>query len=157
MIGPIGPWVSEPLISLSAVLEKQHPLLTQIMVVTLVSFLATIGVYGIVALIVRMDDAGFRLVKVSHNKGFLSTVGKLLINLLPLIIKALSIIGTIALVMVSGGIFVHNIEYFHHLLPNIPSLVKEIILGLAGGLIVIMVKALLEGTLRAVKRLGNKA
>jgi predicted DNA repair protein MutK len=44
---------------LGTVIEKEHPLVTQIIVVSLVAILATIGVYGIVALIVRMDDAGF--------------------------------------------------------------------------------------------------
>jgi predicted DNA repair protein MutK len=113
-----------------------------------VAFLATIGVYGIVALIVRMDDAGYKLIKRSGNKGFFSALGALLVKSLPVIIKVLSIVGTIALVLVSGGIFAHNIEYLHHLLPDIPSMIRELAIGLAAGLIVVGVltggKALLS-------------
>jgi predicted DNA repair protein MutK len=58
------------IIALGTVIEKEHPLIEQIIVVTIVAFLATVGVYGIVALIVRMDDAGFFLMKKSGNKGF---------------------------------------------------------------------------------------
>lgn len=51
------------IIALGTVIQQEHPLLTQILTVTFVSFIATVGVYGIVALIVRMDDAGFKLIK----------------------------------------------------------------------------------------------
>jgi predicted DNA repair protein MutK len=111
--------------------------LLQIVTVSAVALMATIGVYGIVALIVRMDDAGYKLIKHSDNKGPLSTLGQLLVKSLPVIIRVLSVVGTIALVLVSGGIFVHNIEYFHHLLPAWPSIIKEMLFGLAAGLVMV--------------------
>jgi predicted DNA repair protein MutK len=114
----------------------KESLTTQAITVSIVAFLATIGVYGIVALIVRMDDAGYRLISRAHNKGIFSFFGRLLIKALPVIIKLLSIIGTLALILVSGGIFVHHIAYLHHVLPNLPSLIKEFAAGLAAGLIV---------------------
>ncbi len=119
------------IIALSTVLEA--PLATQILAVSVVAILATIGVYGMVALIVRMDDAGYKLIKRSGEKGFFNALGNLLVKALPVIIKALGIIGTIALILVSGGIFVHQIDYFHHLLPGLPSIVKEIAFGLIAG------------------------
>ncbi|MBT2620243.1 MULTISPECIES: DUF808 domain-containing protein [Chryseobacterium] len=125
------------IIALGTVLEEQHPLLTQIVTVTLVSFLATVGVYGIVALIVRMDDAGFKLIKKSKDKGLFSKLGHLLVKALPVIIKILAIVGTIALIFVSGGIFAHNISYLHHFLPTWPSALKELIFGLSGGLLAV--------------------
>lgn len=125
------------IIALATVIEHQHPLLTQILSVTFVAIIATVGVYGIVALIVRMDDAGFFLMKKSGNKGFLSVVGQLLVKALPIIIKVLSVVGTIALILVSGGIFVHNIEYLHNLLPNVPSIVNEFSTGLIVGLLAV--------------------
>ena len=73
------------IIALGTVLEEKHPLITQILVTTLVAFIATVGVYGIVALIVRMDDAGFFLMKKSKNKGFLSKFGEILVKALPAI------------------------------------------------------------------------
>lgn len=119
------------IIALSTVLEA--PLATQILTVSVVAILATIGVYGMVALIVRMDDAGYKLIKRSGEKGFFNALGNFLVKALPVVIKALGITGTIALILVSGGIFVHQIDYFHHLLPGLPSIVKEIAFGLIAG------------------------
>src|SRR5699024_6128557 len=56
------------IIALGSVLNKGLPI--QIITVSVVAFIATVGVYGIVALIVRMDDAGYRLIEKSNNKGF---------------------------------------------------------------------------------------
>ncbi|MEO6979277.1 MAG: DUF808 family protein, partial [Mucilaginibacter sp.] len=123
------------IIALGSVTEKS--LAIQIITVSVVAFLATVGVYGIVALIVRMDDAGYKLIKRSGNKGFFSALGGLLVKSLPVIIKVLSVVGTIALILVSGGIFTHNIEYLHHLMPGLPSPVRDVVIGLIAGLIAV--------------------
>jgi len=133
------------IIALSTVLEE--PLATQIITVSIVAVLATIGVYGIVALIVRMDDAGYKLIIKSHKKGFLNGLGNILVKSLPIIIKALSVIGTIALILVSGGIFVHQVDYFHHLLPNVPPVLKEIGFGLTAGILTFL---MVEGTKKVI-------
>jgi predicted DNA repair protein MutK len=99
--------------------------------------LATVGVYGIVALIVRMDDLGFRFIRKSNEKGLLNSIGVLLVKTLPIVIKIFAVVGTIALILVSGGIFVHNIEYLHHFLPKWPALLKETTFGLIGGLLMV--------------------
>jgi len=125
------------IIALGTVLEKSLTL--QILTVSVVAVLATVGVYGIVALIVRMDDAGYNLVKRSQNKGFLAAVGNLLIKLLPIVIKFLAVVGTIALILVSGGIFVHNIDYLHHIFPGWPSILKEFVFGTVAGLLAVVV------------------
>ncbi|HAY70279.1 MAG TPA: hypothetical protein DCX89_00160 [Saprospirales bacterium] len=49
----------------------------------------------------------------------------------------MGVIGTIALLLVAGGIFVHNSEFLHHSLPFVPSFIKEISMGLAAGLLVV--------------------
>lgn len=127
------------IIALGTAMEKQHELITQILSVTFVAIIATVGVYGIVALIVRMDDAGFYLMRKSDNKGFLSSFGETLINALPLVIKGLAVLGTIALILVSGGIFMHNIEYIHHLIPHsVPSTIAEFGVGIAFGLVAVL-------------------
>ena len=123
------------IIALGSVLDKSLTL--QIMTVSVVALLATVGVYGIVALIVRMDDAGLNLMKRSPEKGFLYMLGNALVKLLPWIIKFLAFVGTIALLLVAGGIFVHNIEYFHHVLPNWPAILKEFLFGLVAGVLVV--------------------
>ena len=125
------------IIALGTVVEK--PISTQIMVVTFVAIVATIGVYGIVAAIVRMDDFGMLLLTKKSKIG--KVIGKQLIDLLPLVIKALAFVGTIALILVAGGIFMHKIEPLHHLLQNLPSIIGEFLAGLIGGIIAfIMVK-----------------
>ena len=117
-----------------------EPLLTQIIVVSVVALIATIGVYGIVAIIVRMDDFGLKLIGKSKNKtGILFNTGTLLVNALPVIIKSLSVIGTIALLLVAGGIFVHNIEFLHHFLEQIPSFLRDFIVGLAAGICCLLI------------------
>ncbi|WP_394665346.1 DUF808 domain-containing protein [uncultured Chryseobacterium sp.] len=145
------------IIALGTVLEESHPFITQILVTSLVAFIATVGVYGIVALIVRMDDAGFKLIRKSNDKGIIGKLGHLLVKALPIVIKALGVIGTIALIMVAGGIFAHRIEYFHHILPSWSSdkmltVLKEVILGLAGGLLAVAVFTIGKALFSLVKR-----
>lgn len=125
------------IIALSTVIND--PIQIQIITVIIVSLIATIGVYGIVALIVRMDDAGFKLLKRSNNKGVGAKVGQLLVHALPVIIKMLTVVGTVALLMVSGGIFVHNIHFLHDLLPTWPAVVKEIGISFIAGLLVVLI------------------
>ncbi|GEM65377.1 membrane protein [Sphingobacterium faecium NBRC 15299] len=124
------------IIALGTVLNQSLPI--QILTVSVVAIFATIGVYGIVALIVRMDDAGYKLIKKSKDKGFVSKFGHLLVNSLPIVIKFLAVVGTIALILVSGGIFDHNIDYLHHFLPNVPSMLKQVGYGLIAGLFAVL-------------------
>jgi predicted DNA repair protein MutK len=124
------------IIALGTVLEK--PLLSQIVVVSIIAILATVGVYGIVAMIVRMDELGYKLIKHSTNERSISyRIGDLLVQALPKVIKSLAVIGTIALLLVAGGIFVHNIDFLHHLFPELPSVIKEFSFGLIIGFIVL--------------------
>ncbi|WP_077922969.1 DUF808 domain-containing protein [Spirosoma sp. 209] len=123
------------IIALGTVAEEE--LSIRIMTVSAVALLATVGVYGFVALIVRMDDAGYKLIKGSSGKGLLFTLGKGLVGALPIIIRILSVVGTLALILVAGGIFVHNIHYLHTLFPNMPATLKEFGIGLVVGLILV--------------------
>lgn len=110
------------------------PLLNQVLVVTIVAIVATIGVYGIVALIVRMDDFGYSLINFNdRDKSISDFFGHLLVNALPWVIKSLGVIGTIALLLVAGGIFVHNLDMLHHVLESWPSFIREFVVGLAIG------------------------
>ncbi len=124
------------IIALGSVLHQS--LITQIVTVAIVAILATVGVYGIVALIVRMDDAGRLLIRKSKNKGFFTSLGTLLVKALPVVIKTLGIVGTIALLLVSGGIFEHNIPAVHHWLPEVPGMLKQAILGILAGLAMVL-------------------
>ncbi|MFB9080881.1 DUF808 domain-containing protein [Flavobacterium procerum] len=127
------------IIALGTVMDQ--PLIQKIIVTSIIALVATIGVYGIVALIVRMDEAGFKLIKYSKSEKSLSRfIGNLLVKALPVVIKSLTVIGTIALLLVAGGIFVHYIPFFHHLSEEIkiPSIIKEFTVGLVLGFIVLL-------------------
>ena len=131
---------------------SQEPLATQIPVVTIIALIATIGVYGIVALIVRMDEFGAKLINLNErDDSFSDKVGKLLVNALPWVIKSLGVIGTIALLLVSGGIFTHNIHFFHELFPAIPALITEFLIGLVVGFLVLLLLNLGKKAWKAVK------
>jgi len=62
-------------------------------------------------------------------------VGNVLVQALPKVIKSLAVIGTIALLLVAGGIFVHNIEFLHHFLETWPGFIRDFIVGLAVGVL----------------------
>ena len=139
------------IIALGTVLGR--PLLFQVLVVSIVAIIATVGVYGIVAMIVRMDDLGYRLIKNSNNgKGVLAAIGHFLVNALPWVIKSLSVIGTIALILVAGGIFIHNIEFIHHLTEAIPSVIKDFIVGLLVGFIALLALRFFGKILKLIKK-----
>ena len=125
------------IIAMSTVVDKS--LTTQIGVVSVIALIATVGVYGIVGLIVRMDEFGLKLINLNEKtNSFSDKVGKFLVAALPWVIRSLGVIGTLALLLVSGGIFAHNIDFFHHLLPTWPAMVKEFLIGLVVGILVMI-------------------
>jgi len=136
------------IIALGTVLDRS--LTTQIITVSVVSLIATVGVYGLVALIVRMDDIGFKLIGTDEKKGVAPKFGQFLVNLLPKVIRFLGVVGTIALILVAGGIFEHNIEFLHKLLPQVPTIIKEVAFGILAGLLafgaVTVIKKIISST-----------
>ena len=102
-------------------------------VVGLVALLATVGVYGLVALIVRMDDMGLWMIQRGHALG--KAIGRGLVLSLPWVVKVIGAFGTVALFVVSGGIFHHHLPWFHswmHLW-GLPTVFLEAVLGLLVG------------------------
>ena len=119
---------------------SSEPLMTQIMVVSIIAILATVGVYGIVALMVRMDDTGLKLIRLARGKSkFIKSAfvitGKSLVWTLPKLIKLLAVVGTIAMLLVGGGMFVHNIHQVHEFFHVLPIIVTELVMGLIVGFI----------------------
>ena len=109
-----------------------------VMVVSFIALLATAGVYGLVALLVRMDDMGFYLLERGASMaGFTAkatlSAGKALIASLPRIIHLLGVIGTIAMLLVGGGMFVHSIAAVHDALEFMPAVTAELSVGLLVG------------------------
>ena len=77
----------------------------QVITLTLISVLFTIGVYGLVGAIVKIDDLGLLLQK---RRGLARSVGGLLISAAPLLLRVLSVLGTAAMFLVGGGIIAHG-------------------------------------------------
>lgn len=122
-------------IALGTVINE--PFIVQVISTVFVAVLATFGVYGFVALIVRMDNVGFWLIDKNQIRS-----GNFLISAMPKLIKLLGIVGTFAMILVGGGILAHHVEFFHHyFIKGIPSLANDLIVGLLiGGVVVIAIR-----------------
>ncbi len=134
------------IVGLSTVADQ--PLKIQIPVLIVIAFFTTIGVYGIVAFIVRLDDMGYKIIEKAdeHNRRLLKRFGWLLVKLLPWIIKVLSVVGTFAMLLVAGGIYLHNVHQVHEWLHSLPLLIGELLIGLILGFIALFfVKSVMWG------------
>lgn len=97
---------------------------TKITVLSLIALVMTVGVYGFVAMIVKIDDAGLYLI---HNKtGFQQSIGRGLLAFAPVLMKILSIVGTIAMFLVGGGIINHAVPWMHHFTEESVEHVQEL-------------------------------
>lgn len=103
-------------ISYNAVMDQS--LVTQIFVLFFVALSITAGVYGFVAAIVKADDLGLHLVKRGRTK-LVKKFGRALIDYMPVFLSVLGKIGTAAMLWVGGGIIIHSIGPFHHMLEQI--------------------------------------
>lgn len=120
-------------IALAAVAAK--PFMVQVTSTVIVALIATFGVYGLVAMIVRMDNVGFWLIEKNHIKS-----GNYLISAMPKLIKTLTVVGTIAMILVGGGILAHHVEFFHHyFIDGVPAIINDLVIGLVIGAIVLLV------------------
>ncbi|APX09185.1 hypothetical protein BWP24_23805 [Vibrio campbellii] len=132
-------------------------IVTQILVVSLIAVLMTIGVYGLVAGIVKLDDLGFYLERTSNGEGLKAKLGGALVAFAPKLMKMLAIVGTAAMFLVGGGIVVHNVPAIHHLIEPIimdfrghtiataivPTLLNGVI-GVIAGLVVVAAWTVIE-------------
>ncbi|MCB1756361.1 MAG: DUF808 domain-containing protein [Gammaproteobacteria bacterium] len=114
-------------IALGTVAESEF--VTRFAVVAGIAILITIGVYGLVAGIVKMDDAGLYLSKLDGQSGFASLrrwLGRTLLQAAPLLMKALAVIGTAAMFMVGGGILAHGIPGGEAFVHDLAHSVKDV-------------------------------
>ncbi len=120
-------------IALAAVADRA--LMVQVSSTVFVALIATFGVYGLVALIVRMDNVGFWLIGKNRIKS-----GNFLISAMPKLIKTLAFVGTFAMILVGGGILSHKIEFFHdYYIVVFPDIVNDLLIGLVVGALVLFV------------------
>ncbi|TVZ42013.1 hypothetical protein P886_1365 [Alteromonadaceae bacterium 2753L.S.0a.02] len=113
----------------------------QVLVVSTIAAVMTAGVYGLVAFIVKLDDIGLALLNGTVQSRFASfrqSLGRAILWFCPWLMKALSIVGTAAMLLVGGGILVHGIPYLHHLIEHlhlpVPALMNMLLNFLVGAL-----------------------
>jgi predicted DNA repair protein MutK len=125
------------------VFGEDTPFLQKLTVLVAIALAMTVGVYGLVGAIVKLDDLGLWL---SRKGAALATLGRGLLVTAPLLMKFLSIAGTIAMFLVGGGILVHNIGPLHHFIEGVMpqgmtgtvvSTLFNAVTGIAAGAIVL--------------------
>lgn len=107
--------------------------LNQTITLCLVGLAASILIYGLVALLVKIDDLGVLLT----TKGFQKT-GTLLVNMMPFIMRGLGIVGTVAMFLVGGSIVAHTF----HIPYLVPEILQNLVIGLIAGLMVVGIMSL---------------
>ncbi|KTD41805.1 DUF808 domain-containing protein [Legionella parisiensis] len=114
-------------------------LINQVVILIIISLIMTVGVYGLVALIVKLDDLGFIL---REKKQPIRQIGIFLIGTAPILMKFLGIVGTIAMFLVGGGIITHEVSVIHSYTENVSSILSlgiDFITGIiAGGIAAIV-------------------
>jgi len=132
---------------------------TKVMVLSVIAILMTVGVYGFVAMIVKIDDLGLYLTQQASS--FKQTIGRGLLAFAPKLMKTLTIVGTIAMFLVGGGIISHGVPLFHHFtegsvdyaehIPTVGSIVGaltptliNLVIGFVAGLIVLAIVSLIK-------------
>lgn len=103
--------LSAEIIAITLGTVASAPLGTQFTVLVAISMLMTVGVYGLVAGIVKLDDAGLAL---CQRGGVLGQIGSAILAAAPWLMKGLSVAGTAAMFLVGGGILVHGWPVLHH-------------------------------------------
>lgn len=133
--------------------------LTKVTVLSLIAIAMTVGVYGFVALIVKIDDIGLYLTEQASN--FKQRIGRGLLAFAPILMKTLSVVGTAAMFLVGGGIINHAIPFVHHFtedtveyvqdIPTMGSIVGSVtpmlmnlVVGILAGILVVIVVALVQ-------------
>jgi len=132
---------------------------TQLSVLVTIALAMTVGVYGLVAGIVKLDDAGLWLAQ--RGSAAARAFGAGILKAAPWLMKALSVAGTAAMFLVGGGILVHGIGPLHHLIDGAlqgqPGLVHLLLAALADAVVGIAAGALVLGGLTAGRRLFGSA
>lgn len=107
--------LSAEIIVISLGIVADSTLSTQISVLVLISIAMTLGVYGLVAGLVKIDDLGLHLLNKPNASNIQRRVGQALLLAAPKIMKFLTVAGTLAMFLVGGGIIAHGIAPVHHL------------------------------------------
>ncbi len=134
------------------------PMGTRFAVLATIALLMTVGVYGLVAGIVKLDDLGLWLSR--RASAAWKSLGALILRAAPWLMKALSVAGTAAMFLVGGGILVHGVPALHHMVQGLAKglggVAQVLVTSLADGLVGVAVGAVLVALWLGVQRLRGK-
>jgi predicted DNA repair protein MutK len=142
------------------------PFSQQVAVLVGIALLMTVGVYGLVAAIVKMDDAGLYLTeRTGSGMAVPRAIGHVLLAAAPKLMKLLSVLGTVAMFMVGGSILTHGMPFLHHTIESaaaatgpvlgaITTHAADIVVGVITGAVVLAGVMLVSKILRGIKRKG---
>ncbi|MGC6387882.1 DUF808 domain-containing protein [Ewingella sp. S1.OA.A_B6] len=136
------------------------PFMSQVTVMVLIAVVMTLGVYGLVAAIVKIDDAGLYLSKLNGESGFMQAVrkfGGLIVNAAPWLMKTLSVVGTFAMFLVGGSIISHGLPFMHSLVEVLNHGHQGFVSTLITGATDLVVGLIVGALVLAVVMLGQKA
>lgn len=147
--------LSAEIVAITLGIVAQAPLLNQILVLSGIALLVTVGVYGLVGVIVKLDDMGYWLVE--KTSALAQVTGKGLLIVAPWLMKVLTVVGTLAMFLVGGGIVAHGIPPLHHAIEAFaadhPALLQAILPVLANLLVGLVVGAVVLLLVNGVSRL----
>ena len=132
-------------------------LLERSLVLSILAISITVGIYGLVAGIVKIDDVGLHMME--KEGAFIQKVGKVLLSAAPKLMKFLSIAGTLAMFLVGGGILVHGIKFLYHGVEDIAHLTgifASFTTALLNGVIGFIIGAAIVAILTVVNKMRNK-
>lgn len=138
--------LSAEIIAITLGTVAESPFVTQVAVLSGIAMIMTVGVYGLVAGIVKLDDAGLYLSRQSRDgarASFQRAVGRGILRAAPWLMKFLSVAGTAAMFLVGGGILVHGIGPLHHMIEAVGSMTAGI--AAAGPVLAVLVPMVLNG------------
>ena len=127
--------LSAVIIAITLGTVQASPWATQLVVLSGIALTMTMGVYGIVAGIVKIDDAGLYLSRLQGDgTSALRALGRGLLATAPWLMKALSVVGTAAMFLVGGGILLHGLAWLHPVIEAISvPLLPDLLVGVAAG------------------------
>lgn len=143
--------LSAEIVAITLGIVAEAPLLNQVLVLSGIALVVTIGVYGLVGLIVKLDDMGYWLAE--KTSMLAQALGKGLLVVAPWLMKSLSVVGTLAMFLVGGGIVVHGVAPLHHAIAQfaeqqnavvalmLPTLLNLVLGFIIGAIVVLLVKA----------------
>ncbi|MET0288161.1 MAG: DUF808 domain-containing protein [Pseudoxanthomonas sp.] len=148
--------LSAEIIVLSLGVVSGQPMLTQVLVLVGIALAMTVGVYGLVAGIVKLDDLGLWM---SRKGAAVAALGRGILAFAPWLMKTLSVVGTAAMFLVGGGILVHNIPALHHLIQDMTpqGLAGVLVSNLANAVVGIIAGAIVLGVVVLVQKARGKA